>query len=229
MGDILDIIKSRRTIKNFLPKYVDWNKVSKILDAARHAPSSGNIQDWRFIVILEPSLKHAVAKACYEQYEIAQAGVLIVVVSDTEKVERYYGMRGERLYAIQNCAAAIENMLLEAHSLGLGTRWIGGFDEEELRTLLRMQAHIRPQAVIAVGYPKDIPDKPQKFPLESVVYFNAWRNRHRDPAKYMQDVAVVLQRKAQATSESLGKLKDAIVDKAKEKFSKKETDDNEER
>ena len=73
MGDILDLIKSRRTIKNFLPKFVSWENVARIIDAGRHAPCAGNIQHWRFIVILEPDLKQAIAKACYEQYEIAQA------------------------------------------------------------------------------------------------------------------------------------------------------------
>ena len=73
----------------------------------------------------EPS---AAAKAAFEQFEISMAGALVVVCAEPEKAERYYGMRGERLYSTQNCAAAIQNMLLEAHSLGLGTRWIGAFD-----------------------------------------------------------------------------------------------------
>ena len=60
--DILDLIKSRRNVKEFLPKFVDWDKLSKILDAARHAPSCGNIQNWKFIVIIDTSLKTKVAE-----------------------------------------------------------------------------------------------------------------------------------------------------------------------
>ena len=122
MGDILDLIKSRRTIKDFSPKYVPWEMTAKVLDAARHAPSCGNVQNWKFIVVYEPAIKQSMAEACYGQYEIMQAGVLIVICAEPEKAERYYGIRGERLYTVQNCAAAIQNMLLEAESIGLGTR-----------------------------------------------------------------------------------------------------------
>ena len=221
MGDILELIKSRRNIKTFLPKFVSWENIAKIIDAARHAPCSGNIQNWRFVVALDSNLKQALAQASYEQYEIAQAGVLIVVCSEDDKVERYYGMRGVHLYSIQNCAAAIENMLLEAHSLGLGTRWIGGFDEDAVKTMLRIPPEVRPQAIIAVGYPRDIPQRPAKFPLESLIYFNAWRNRHRDPAKYMQDTATTLQRRADEAKEAWQKAKQKVTQTITEAVGKK--------
>ena len=197
MGDILELIKSRRTIKHFLPKFVSWDHVSKIIDAARHAPSSGNIQNWKFIVMIEPSVKQRAAEAAYEQYEIANAGVLIIVCAEIEKAERYYGLRGEQLYAVQNCAAAIENMLLEAHSLGLGTQWIGAFDEDALKQLCGIPEEVQPQAIIAVGYAREAPEKPPKYPLETVVYFHKWRRKLRDPAKYMHDTAAILARKAE--------------------------------
>jgi nitroreductase len=217
MGDILDLIKSRRNIKHFLPKFVSWEKVSRVLDAGRHAPSCGNLQNWRFIVIFEPGQKQEVASAAYEQYEIIQAGVLIVICAEPEKAGRYYSLRGERLYTIQNCAAAIQNMLLEAHSLGLGARWIGGFDEDAIKSMLGIPEEVRPQAIVALGYPKDVPNKPPKFPLESVVYFSQWRRRMRDPAKYLNDVATILARKGTAAKESLQKAGKFVVDKAKEK------------
>jgi len=217
MGDILDIIKSRRTIKYYLPKFISWESVSRILDAGRHAPSSGNIQNWKFIVVFEHDQKQALAKAAYEQYDIAMAGVLIVVCAEPEKGERYYGMRGERLYTVQNCAAAIQNMLLEAHSLDLGTTWIGAFDEEEVKSLCKIPPEIRPQAIIAVGYPKDVPPKPPKYPLETVVYFHRWRNKMRDPAKYMADISTILARKAGNVKQSLQGAAQSVVDKVKEK------------
>ena len=217
MGDILELIQSRRTIKYFLPKFVSWENIAKVIDAGRHAPSCGNIQNWKFIVILEPELKQALAAASYDQYEIAPAGALIVVCNELEKAERYYGLRGERLYSVQNCAAAIQNMLLEAHSLGLGTRWIGAFDEEEVRSQLKIPEEVRPQAIIALGYAKEIPAKPAKYPLETVVYFHHWRNKLRDPAKYMNDIATILARKASAATKSLQESTRFIVDKIKKK------------
>lgn len=222
MGDIIELIKSRRNIKDFLPKFVSWEKISLILDAGRHAPSCGNIQNWKFIVVIEPGLKQQIAEATYGQYEIISAGVLIIICAEPEKAERYYSLRGERLYTVQNCAAAIENMLLEAHSLGLGSRWIGGFDEEVVKTLLSIPEEIRPQAIIAVGYPKEIPDKPPKYPMENIVYFHRWRNRVRDPAKYMNDIATILARKADSVKETVKDATKFVVDKSHELVGKKE-------
>ncbi len=219
MTDILNLIKSRRTIKYFLPKFVSWEKISRVIEAGRHAPSCGNIQNWKFVVILESDLKQQIAQSSYEQYEIIQAGALILICAEPDKGERYYGLRGERLYTVQNCAAAIQNMLLEAHSLGLGTRWIGGFDEEAVKSLLGIPEEIRPQAIIALGYPKEIPDKPPKYPLETLVYFHKWRNRIRDPAKYVNDIATILARKASAVKTSLEQTTNFVVDKVKEKIS----------
>ena len=221
MTDILNLIKSRRTIKYFLPKFVSWEKISRVIEAGRHAPSCGNIQNWKFVVILESDLKQQIAQSSYEQYEIIQAGALILICAEPDKGERYYGLRGERLYTVQNCAAAIQNMLLEAHSLGLGTRWIGGFDEEAVKSLLGIPEEIMPQAIIALGYPKEIPDKPPKYPLETLVYFHKWRNRIRDPAKYVNDIATILARKANDVKISLEQTTNFVVDKVKEKVSEK--------
>ncbi|MBI4983423.1 nitroreductase family protein [Candidatus Woesearchaeota archaeon] len=210
MDDILELIATRRNVKYFLPKFVSWDNVSKILDAARHAPSCGNVQNWKFIVVFDPNQKRQIAEACYEQYEVVQAGVLVVVCAEPEKAERYYGLRGERLYSVQNCAAAIQNMLLEAHSLGLATRWIGAFDEDAVKSLLKIPEEVRPQAIVAIGYAKEVPQKPPKYPLEALIYFHQWRGKMRDPAKYMRDIATILARKASAA-------KELIVDKLKEK------------
>ncbi len=205
MDDILEVIKTRRNVKEFLPEFVSWEKLSNILDAGRHAPSCGNVQNWKFIVVIKSDLKAKIAEAAMQQYEIINAGALIIVCAEPEKAERYYGLRGERLYTIQNCSAAIQNMLLEAHSLGLGTRWIGAFEEEMVKNIAEIPDEIRPQAIIAVGYPKEIPQKPPKMPLESLIYFNSWRNRLRDPAKYMEQYSVIIQRKLKSVKESLSK------------------------
>jgi nitroreductase len=221
MEDILDVIKARRTIKHFLPKFVSWEMVSKVLDAGRHAPSCGNIQNWKFLLVMEPELKQLVAQAANDQYEIAEAGVLIIVTGEPDRAERYYGLRGERLYTIQNCAAAIQNMLLEATSLGLGTTWVGAFDEDAIRTTFKIPENVRPQAIIALGYAKEIPPKPPKYPLEVVTYFNKWRSKMRDPAKYMADTAVILARRGAEIKDVMQKGAKFVVDKVKEVAEKK--------
>ncbi len=215
MSDILDLIKSRRTIKHYLPKFVSWENISKIIDAGRHAPSCGNVQNWKFIVVFEMEQKQKLAELSYEQYHIAAAAVLIIVCAEVEKAERYYGLRGERLYSVQNCAAAIQNMLIEAQSLGLGTSWIGAFDEDGVKSLCSIPEEVRPQAIIAVGYPKEVPPKPPKYPLETVTYFHKWRCKLRDPAKYMNDTATIIARKVGAVRSFAEEKVKSVVDKAK--------------
>jgi nitroreductase len=246
MADILELIQTRRTIKKFLPKYVSNEMLYKIIDAGRHAPSSGNLQNWKFIVVNDLDLKFKIAQACYDQLEVAEAANLIVVCAEPEKVERYYGLRGERLYSVQNCAAAIQNMILEAHSLGLGTRWIGAFEEEEVKSLCDIPENVRPQAIIAVGYAKEVPEKPPKYPLESVIFFNHWRNKIKDSSKYMMDTSVLIGRKfgdvkeaASSTVESVAggalekmkkislKGKDFVVDKVRKRKDKSQEDQEE--
>ena len=227
MSDILELIKSRRNIKYFLPKFVSWENLSRVIDAGRHAPSCGNIQNWKFIVVLEPGQKQQLANATHEQYEIANAGALIVVCGIPETAERYYGLRGERLFTIQNCAAAIQNMLLEAHSLGLGGSWIGAFYEEAVKDICKIPAEIRPQAILAIGYPREIPPKHSKFPMEAVTYFHRWRGKMRDPAKYMNDIAVILGRKREAVKEAVKETALNIVEKVKG-TAKKPSENNDE-
>jgi nitroreductase len=217
MDDILELIKSRRTIKKFLPKFVSWDNVTKIIEAARHAPSCGNVQNWRFIVLFEAETRQAMAELCHEQYDLAQAPIIIIVCAEPEKAERYYGLRGERLYTIQNCAAAVQNMLLEAHSLGIGTRWIGAFDEEGVKSLCKIPEEVRPQSIIALGYPKEVPPKPPKYPIESLIFFHKWKNRVRDPAKYMYEIATILSRKRENVQDFVKEKVQFVVDKAKGK------------
>ena len=86
---------------------------------------------------------------------MVNAPILIVVVSELDKIRRLFGVRGEALYAVQNCAAAIENLLLKSTELGLGGIWIGSFDEDKIREILKISGDARPQAIIALGYGED--------------------------------------------------------------------------
>ena len=89
---------------------------------------------WKFILIRDKDTINKLAEAALQQLWIASAPFIIVVSSETEKLNQFYGVRGERLYSIQNCAAAIQNMLLAAHALGLASCWVGAFDENIIKT-----------------------------------------------------------------------------------------------
>src|SRR3989344_3420110 len=219
--DILDLIKSRRSITKYQPRAVEWDYISRIIDAARHAPSCGNLQNWKFVIVLDPAKRKALAEAALEQYWMMSAPVHIIVCAEQDKAERYYGVRGERLYTVQNCAAAIENILLEAHSLGLGACWIGAFDEEMVKRTIRAEDFVRPQAIITIGYPAEIPPKPPKHPLNVVTFFDSWRGIIRDPLRYFRDFALIWKREYAKGKEALKGMGEKLREKIKEKVSEK--------
>ncbi len=111
--------------------------------------------------------------------------------------------------------ATSKNLILEAHSLGLGTAWVSAFDEDAIKRILRVEEFARPQAIIPLGYAAEIPSKPPKYPLETVVFFNVWRNRVRDPARYMREYSIVIARELKKTKEVIkqvaGKIKEKIL------------------
>lgn len=172
--ETLEAINQRRSIRKYLDKPVEFEKITTIIDAARKAPSAGNLQDWNFIIVTEKQLIKQVASYSIEQYWIQTAPVLIVVCGLPEKHEMYYGLRGKRLYNVQDCAAAIENILLTATDLGLGTCWIGAFEEDKIRTLFAIPPDVRPQAIITLGYSDDIPQERSLIPIENITFFNRY-------------------------------------------------------
>ncbi|MBS3152205.1 nitroreductase family protein [Candidatus Woesearchaeota archaeon] len=168
------VIKERKSVRKFKSLNVPWYIISECLEAAIQAPSSGNVQNWRFIIIRNKETREKIAKICDEQYWMLKAPMLIVVCSEVTKIKRMFGARGEALYAVQNCSAAIQNMLLKAHELGLGTTWIGAFDETKLREILSIEEIARPQAVFAIGYPESYEEKSRREPLETVIFFEKY-------------------------------------------------------
>ena len=175
-----ECIMTRRSKRKYMDVPVEWEKAGKILEAGRVAPSAGNLQNWKFIVTTDKANKHKVAEACLQQWWMEKAPVLITIVAEPEESTQYYGIRGERLYCIQNCAMAAENMLLMAHSQGLGACFVAAFEEDRLKTVLGIPGPMRPQGVITIGYSDEKPPHLQKYKLENVVYFESFANRIKD-------------------------------------------------
>lgn len=170
-------IKDRKSVRRFKKLNVPWYLVAECLEAAINAPSSGNVQNWRFVVVRNSELREKIVKICDEQYWLLRAPVLVVVLSDTDRIRKMFGVRGEALYAVQNCSSAIQNILLKATELGLGATWIGAFEEIELKQILNIDADVRPQAIIALGYPDEYEEKSKREPLENVVFFEKYGER----------------------------------------------------
>ena len=172
--DILEIIKKRRSIRAFKNMDIPEEIVEKLIEAARWAPSAGNIQPWEFIIVRKPETKRKIAEAALNQTFIEEAPVIIVVCADYERSAMGYGSRGANLYCIQDTAAAIQNIHLTAVSLGLGTCWVGAFREEPVKKLLKIPNGVRPIAIIPVGYPAEQPKPRPRRPLNEIVHYETF-------------------------------------------------------
>jgi len=159
---ILDIIKNRRSIRHFSSRDVERDKIDKILEAAKWAPSAGNLQARDFILVKDSKTKDKIATAALNQDFISEAPIVLVVCANKKRSGDRYGRRGESLYCIQDATASIQNMLLMAHSMGLGSCWVGAFDEEKIRGILGIPPEVRPIAIIPVGYPDETPVAPSR-------------------------------------------------------------------
>ncbi len=204
--DVFECITTRRSIRKYKELPVAWDKVGQILEAGRAAPSSGNIQNWKFIAVLDKDLREGIAEASFQQYWMVQAPVHIVIVEEPLKAKRHYGLRGEKLYSIQNCAAAVQSMLLMAHELGLGACWVGAFDEERVKRLLKIIDEARPQAIITIGYADEVPPAPPKFKMDNVAYFNAWWGRIKDVNNFLEYTSANVLRTVDKGKEILRKI-----------------------
>jgi len=155
MPDFWEVLEKRHCTREFdSEKEVDEKKIERIIEAAKMAPSAGNMRDWHFEVIRESEKKLKVAQAALGQMFITEAPVVIVVCSDLKIAKEHYGERGVNLYAIEDVAAATENMFLAAVALGLSASWVGAFDEREVRKILELPEHIRPLVIMPLGYAK---------------------------------------------------------------------------
>lgn len=167
---ILDIIKDRRSIRHFLDRDIPEAAVENLVEAIRWAPSAGNLQSRKFYFVFNKEIKKKLAHAALNQTFIAHAPLAIVACADHESAQRY-GRRGIELYCIQDVAASVQNMLLAAHELGLGSVWVGAFEEREVSMILKLPEDLRPVAIIPVGYPARVPKAPARVPGNEAVNY----------------------------------------------------------
>lgn len=177
---VLEVIKQRRTVRNFKSKDISKDDILKILEAGRYAPSAGNQQPWEFVVVRNRANREKIAHACYDQKWIAEAPVIIVVSVNNILAGSKYELRGEKLYGIQGAAAAIENMLLAAESLGIKSAWIGSFSEGAIALITQCPNYVRPCAVLCFGYSDEETITPPRQNLIEFVHEEVFGNIERE-------------------------------------------------
>ena len=198
----MNLIKMRRSIKTYLPNEVPKRTIYNILDAGRWAPSAHNAQPWRFIVVTDSSIRRKLAEAMASAWDedmvmdgvppsirrrvvedsierFAEAPVLIIASVTMEDMDKYPDERRqktEHTMATQSLAAAVQNMLLAAHSVGLGSCWFCAplFCQDVVRGVLKVPDNVEPQALVTLGYPSQKVDQPPRKPLGEVAFRNSW-------------------------------------------------------
>ena len=167
---ILDTIKNRRSVRDFKGQKIPDEAVGALIEAIRWAPSAGNMQSRKFYFVYDRNAKKKLAKAALNQQFISEAPLVVVACLD-RRIAARYGDRGVNLYSIQDVAASVMNMMLVAHELGLGSVWVGAFNEFEVFEHLNLPVNLRPIAIIPIGYPSKTPRTTPRVSPDEIVEF----------------------------------------------------------
>jgi nitroreductase len=149
--DVYTAVRLRRSVRNYLDKPVEEEKLDRILEAARLAPSASNRQEWRLVVVRDPAMRQKLAEAANNQKFVGQAGAVLVACAN--KAEHVMSC-GQPCYPI-DVAIILDHISLLAAAEGLGTCWIGAFNEAKVKQLLNIPAEARVVELMPIGYPAE--------------------------------------------------------------------------
>ena len=169
--DVFDAVVKRRSVRRFLIKPIEEETLNVVLEAGRLAPSAKNLQEWRFIIIKDPNVKRKIALAANGQVFVGEAPVVIVACAVTD--ERVMSC-GQLCYPI-DVAIALDHISLVAVELGLGTCWIGAFDEDKVKDILGIPKKVRVVELMPIGYPAlELAKEKDRLSFEKIVRYDHW-------------------------------------------------------
>ncbi|MEM2897025.1 MAG: nitroreductase family protein [Candidatus Bathyarchaeia archaeon] len=167
--DVFEAIKKRRSIRNYKPDPIPDEFIEKVIDAARWAPSAHNAQPWEFIIIKDKELLRRLSKTHVYSGFLKDSPLAIAACVDQNKSPNHF---------VEDCSAAIQNLLLAATALGLGTCWIAVYRHEDdksevyVREVLSIPENFRVIALISIGYPAHAPAPPGRVDLKNLIHVN---------------------------------------------------------
>jgi nitroreductase len=164
--DVLEAIKIRRSIRKYRPERIPSKKLEEIMEAARLAPSADNRQPWRFIVVQDKEREKALARAANDQTFLSDAGAIVVAIGDPEESAEWHE---------KDTMIALEHVVLAATALGFGTCWIGAFDENAVKSLLKIPAKMKVVALLPIGVPDEKPAARRKKGLSEIFFKEEWQ------------------------------------------------------
>jgi nitroreductase len=168
--DVSTAINQRSSVRAYKATDVEEDKLKKILEAGRLAPSASNRQDWKFIVVKSKETKKKLAKAAFGQSFIGGAPVVIVACGTDSSAVMGCGQPTHTV----NVSIACAFMILQAYELGLGTCWIGAFNEDEVKRILNIPEEVRAVAMTPLGYPDEPPSKKSRKSLNQIICYERY-------------------------------------------------------
>jgi nitroreductase len=176
-------IEMRRSIRKYIDKPVNDEKIIELIESARLAPSGSNTQPWNFIIVRSELTKQRLAEASHNQQWMLSAPVFIVCIADircriAEDVDMSLNEdspQEELKQIIRDTSISIEHILLEANNLGLGTCWVAWFTQEEIRPILNIPADKYVVGIITVGYTDEKPKARPRKRLEEIIQYENWQ------------------------------------------------------
>lgn len=169
--NVLTAIQGRRSIRQYSSQPVEDEKLDKILEAARLSPSASNRQSWKFVVVKDSETRARLTEAAGSQSFVGQAPIILVACgTDPDGVM----MCGQHRYTV-DLSIATAYMILEAHEQGLGTCWLGRFDEPKVKKILGIPDGVRVVAMTPLGYPAESPAQRPRKKLEEIVCYDRYK------------------------------------------------------
>jgi nitroreductase len=169
--DVMEAIRLRKSVRDWAMRPVEEAKIEAVLEAARLAPSASNRQEWRFVVVTDGGTRKKLAAAARNQAFVGEAPVVIACCAETDG---HVMSCGQPCYPI-DVAIAMDHMSLAAVELGLGTCWIGAFDEGKVKEILGIPPAVRVVELMPLGYPADpSPKAKSRKPLSELVRWEKW-------------------------------------------------------
>ena len=167
--DFFEAIAHRHSVRAFKPTEIEPEKVNRILETVNTAPSAGDLQAYQIYLVRSHDKRRALARAALGQFFIADAPIALVFCAAPSISAAKYRQRGRQLYALQDATIAAAYAQLSAAALGLGSAWVGAFDENEVRNVIGAPGDEIPIAIIPIGYPGEIPAKTMRRSLREIV------------------------------------------------------------
>jgi nitroreductase len=169
--DVFEAIRARKSVRSYQARPVEPEKLRRVLEAARLAPSARNEQEWRFVVVTDREKRQRLAHEASSEHFMGQAPVIIAACAQTD---RRIMRCGQQAYPI-DVAIAIDHLTLAAVAEGLGTCWIGSFDPAEVRRILEIPESVEVVELLPLGYPSEPRPVPKsRLPFDTIVRFERW-------------------------------------------------------